>query len=380
MNYKTKSWWDRFGAQVCSADDDGNASGGGGDTSVDEGSSDEGGGDEGDTLDLASEDPLVIQKFPADHKLSPKQIQALMSFNPRKEEKKPEPEPVKKEAKKEEVKPGKQPKVDPKAPVWDAKAKRWRDPVTNKLVAAPKDAKPPEDKTPKPQPQPGPDKVDKLAETVQKLVDKSSQPQPDNKDGPKPFFGEGGARPALSAPDELMAMLEHEDPAQRKQAIGYMMTGVANRVMQEMFGAMSYMQQQMMQKIPGMIAGTVVQDRNSTSFYERHPHLNKPMLQPIVDQIGTIVAQQFQTEGRQWRAAGGGFTPDFMDEVALRAAEELGISQNPPLPEDQNVQDQNGAPQKRPFFNRKTGARPPVASRETEKSADIMGVVGFRGH
>lgn len=391
MNYKSQSWWDRFSTQIMSADGDDDSGGGGGDNQVEEGDAGEGKGEgeEAPAIDLTSTDPMVIQQFPADHKLNAEQISALVSFNPRKE-KKEEPKvedkkTVKKEVKAEvklDPKTGKPivAKVDPKAPVYDPVAKRWRDPTTKKLVAAPKGAKIPkvEGVAPVVTPKTTPDKVDKLAETVQKLVEGGGKPPAKDGDGPKPFFGEGGARPSLSAPDELMTMLDSEDAAQRKTAIGYMMTGVANRVMQEMFGAMAYMQQSIMKEVPKMIAGTVVQNKNSTSFYERHPQLNKPLLHGVVDQIGPIVAAEFQNSGRNWRAVGGGYTEDFMDEVALRTAEELGISANDTLqPEPEPV---NSSSRRKPFFNRTGSARPPAASRESEKSADIMGVVGYRGH
>lgn len=248
MNYKTNSWWDRFSTQVMSVEGDDDSGGAGGtstDEGGDEGDSGSGGGENEPQIDLNSEDPLEIQKFPTNHKLNASQIKALMNYTGKKEEA-PEVKPEVKQVKKPEVKldpktglPVKE-KIDPKAPVYDPVAKRWRDPVTKKLVAAPKGAKPPkvEGAAPVVTPKPGVDKVDKLADTVQKLVEGAAKPTADGDKGPKPFFGEGGARPALSAPDELMTMLDSEDPAARKTAIGYMMTGVANRVMQEMFGAM----------------------------------------------------------------------------------------------------------------------------------------------
>lgn len=423
MNYRTKNWLERFGERlspICFIDNDA-GEGDGGSSGGDAGAGDAGGGDSGadpgsdsgqsfesgaDDVDLTSTDPEVILKFPKDHRLTDEQLSAIMKFNPKQKAPLQDPtvqQPAAQPKPAAKAKPGQQPaaqpvpgqaqlkpgQTKPEDPYFDHQIGRWRDGKTNRITKAPKNVQAPPapqgGQQPAAQPAQQPLTAEAIAAAVAKAVAPQGGQQPQGggqgggqqPQGPQPFYGT--AAPSMVIPDELTAMIDSDDPVQRKQGIEAMMNGLANVVMRDVTGMVQYMQQQIMSQIPQAAAGVIQQQQRSTSFYDRYPELNKPFLHAGLDQVGKAIARDWQNKGIPWRGANGLPSDDFMDAVAVAFAEATGISLGA-------VAESAGQPAppvrkgKSAYFNRTSSARPPAASGAQLKSAEIMGVIAPRRH
>lgn len=398
MNWRTRSWEERFGHLSATPGDEGGDDGGaggtadtgddgGGGTQDDSGS--EASGDDADQVDLGSTDPADIIRFPAGHRLTQEQLKALMGYNPKQKESLKDPtvkqkEPVTPEAKtaKPPAKKSKEEQVDPKAPVWDPKVKRWRDPESKKIVPAPKGAKPPEPDpaAAQPQAQLTPQQIAQIAAAAAKGATQPAQPKtdPSADKGPKPFYGSEGGAPAMVIPDELAQGVFSDDPATAKASIEAVINGMSNVIMRDVQGMIMYAQRQMAQQLPGMITTHTAAQKGPDIFYDRYPMLDNPVLHSGIDQIGRAVAKQWAQGGIPWQKADGSMTDDFIDAVAAAVSEATGISL---APAQTALQPAQVAPKsKRTFFNRGPQARPPAATQTQEKSADIINTISFRRH
>lgn len=186
----------------------------------------------------------------------------------------------------------------------------------------------------------------------------------------QPNAGGGGGeddafKVAWDVPQDLVAALRADDPAQNQIAVKTLVNGVANGVLQMVQQRMSEL---MSQAIPAMLQHRDQVQSLNTAFYGRHPHLRNPLLTETVSKVAQAVAQQRKALGQPIDP----YAPEFMDAVesyivssglAQRPAGHTGVQENRPAP--------NGGQPHMPG----AGARPSSFSKAPTE--DILSQIGL---
>jgi hypothetical protein len=165
-------------------------------------------------------------------------------------------------------------------------------------------------------------------------------------------------------PDQLLQMMDSDDPAQRKQALTYLGQGVAQSVhqmvRQEMTDKMGRLQQELPQTIQQQQASQAQQRQIFEDFYGTYQDLNRPELRPTIVEVAKSVAGEYQQKGMpvQWG-------PEFKQAVANRVYQVLGRQ-----PGQQPAQQQAPARQSSQPRNFGGNARRGVGQADSEQ-ADI---------
>ena len=140
------------------------------------------------------------------------------------------------------------------------------------------------------------------------------------KDGAEPKKEGGEAKPDLpdylvNVPDELLAGLGSEDPAERKQAVQYLIQGTAQlvhktvaKIIDERVSGVSTSVPQMIQQ--AMVAQTQ-QKAIFDDFYGKYPELKNPVLNTIIKDTAKALQQEGYTE---WNT-------NFRDALAKKVKE-----------------------------------------------------------
>lgn len=135
-------------------------------------------------------------------------------------------------------------------------------------------------------------------------------------------------------PDELLQMMDSDDPAQRKQALTYLGQGVAQSVhqmvRQEMTDKMGRLQQELPQTIQQQQAAQAQQRQIFDDFYGTYQDLNRPELRPTIVEVAKAVAGEYQQKGMpvSWG-------PEFKQTVANRVYQVLGRQPGQQAPQQQ---------------------------------------------
>lgn len=166
-----------------------------------------------------------------------------------------------------------------------------------------------------------PPEGEKDLKTLLKEVIAEAQPQekkPEEKpaEPEKPFY-----QPKV--PPELMAALEHEDPAVRQQGMSALIGGAMNKVRADVMATVQTLVQQAVASVPQTIetrqqAQAQAQEGRRV-FYEANPAFAKsPKTQQLVAMMGMQLAQSM---GKDYQ----GFTPEFQAKLAQTFSEATGI-------------------------------------------------------
>lgn len=125
-------------------------------------------------------------------------------------------------------------------------------------------------------------------------------------------------------PQQLMQMLDSEEPTDRMQGLQYLMQGLARSVHRTM---LEQTQGMMTAYVPSQLQQyTQQQEQISTvrnDFYSTNTDLNVPELRPIVSQIAAQVMQEQNAQG---------WTPDLRDAIAQRVRAVLSYGQTSQQP------------------------------------------------
>ena len=302
------------------------------------------------------------------------EVQALLNFKPKAAKNTDQaPEQAKPAAK------AQAPKIDPK---------------TGKPVKA-QPTQSGKSQTPQAQVKTPPAQVDPLTKAAQALETAATklgqpqpapQPDPHAQPEPKSWYGDVAGNkahtPQLDIPDQVMEMIDSEDPGIRHQGLNVVVNGVANTIMRDVTEKIvPWVMQNMMKQIPQVIHQQSAARESHQSFYEKYPTLNNEAVKPVLDGLGRQLAPQWQAEGKAVVDAQGRMTPEFMDAVAASFYALTGstpqpapaISQQTPgqAPAPVVQQPQQNSQVRQPFFSSKS-ARPPASGSGQIKSAEIM--------
>lgn len=150
-----------------------------------------------------------------------------------------------------------------------------------------------------------------IAEAQPKVEEKKPEAPPE-----KPFY-----QPAV--PPELMAALEHEDPAVRQQGMSALIGGAMNKVRADVLASVQTIVQQAIATVPQTVESRqqaqVQAQEGRRTFYEANPAFAKsPKTQQLVAMMGMQLAQSMGAEYK-------GFTPEFQAKLAQIFSEATGI-------------------------------------------------------
>lgn len=115
---------------------------------------------------------------------------------------------------------------------------------------------------------------------------------------------------SFTIPDQLMTLLDSEDPTERRQGIAAMAQGIAQTTHQQVLGQV----QGMFTSIVPQTVMNVVQEQNYSKaifedFYGTHKDLNREELKPLITQTAETVWKE--TKAQQW-------SPKLRDTIAQR--------------------------------------------------------------
>lgn len=213
--------------------------------------------------------------------------------------------------------------------------------------------------------------VEQLTQTVTQL---SQQMQQSAGQQPGQQPGQSGQQPsgeapqieipdyAFNIPDELVGLLDSDNPAERKQGFAAMAQGLARTVHQVVMGAV---QQTYIDPLPQQFQGMIEQQLQAkeifSDFYGKYSALNKPELRPLVIQTMQQVVQE--TGAKQW-------SDSLRDTIGARVMGLIGQGVTTPPPK---------TPAKTPAQPTPAGpgTRPaaPVVDQSANSSDDISQVV-----
>lgn len=109
-------------------------------------------------------------------------------------------------------------------------------------------------------------------------------------------------------PDQVMAAITSQDPAESQLGMRTLVNGVANGVLQI---AQQQMEALLTTAIPQMLARRDQAADLNRTFYTAYPHLNKPELAETVGRVASALAQSYRAQGR----AVNPIDPAFMGAV-----------------------------------------------------------------
>lgn len=287
------------------------------------------------------------------------------------------------------------PAADPNAPAprkdglkFDEKLKRWKD-ANGKIVAAPKDAKPPKGTTPDPAPAPAAKTETPLtAEAVAAALAAAAKgnqptptPQPSNEPQALPEWY-GKVTPAISIPKQLFEQIDSTDPETRMQGMNSLINGVLNLAMRDMLTKiLPQYDQSLRSQMPAIMQAHTAQQEANRGFFTKYPALADPDVQPLVNAIGRATAAQWQQAKKSMVNQFGHMSEEFMDAVHANVQAKLGSLGFVQDPGNGGGQTPEGVVQSQtvvtPPVMARRGARPPAASPNSNKSAEIKGIIGF---
>lgn len=131
-----------------------------------------------------------------------------------------------------------------------------------------------------------------------------------------------------TVPDQLVTSLASEDPAERKQALGHLIKGVAIGIHQTVANAVLQRLQTLERNIPETVQQKLAYTQQAqgvmSDFYGKFPQLNSPELRPLV---AAAAQQHMATTGqRDW-------SPKLRDEIGQLVLNRLSgvvATQQPP--------------------------------------------------
>lgn len=145
-----------------------------------------------------------------------------------------------------------------------------------------------------------------------------------------------------NVPDQLVEMMGSEDPNERKQAMGFLVKGVAQGIHQQIMSTVGSQFQNLQQHIPQTVQQMqqtqAVQQQVATDFYGTYPEFNDPNITPIVQNVAKQVMEE---QGKN------AWDQSLRDEIGKRVKGILGK-----VAGSNTQQQQNTAP--------KTPANPPA--------------------
>lgn len=122
-----------------------------------------------------------------------------------------------------------------------------------------------------------------------------------------------------NVPDQLVEMMGSEDPAERKQAMSYLVKGVAQGIHQQIMSTVGSQFQNLQQNIPQTVQQMqqtqAIQQQVATDFYGKYPELNDPNVIPIVQNVAKQVLATHG--GDQW-------SPEVRDQIGNQVKQILG--------------------------------------------------------
>ena len=195
---------------------------------------------------------------------------------------------------------------------------------------------------------------------LKSVIERSTtQPQPQAADKPA---GQPEPKYNLAIPEPLIAALRSEEDKDFGLAMNSIVNGIANRIYQDVKAEMSQQAEQLPMKVQEVLHNvTTAQQRTEQvrrDFYGTYPHLNNPVLYPMVQQAAAQVAAHWQQQGKplEWNQ-------EFMGHMAQL------IHQVIPLPQQQ--QQPAPAPARvQPPYSARPGARPPAA--QPDEFQDVL--------
>lgn len=125
-------------------------------------------------------------------------------------------------------------------------------------------------------------------------------------------------------PDALIEKLTSQNPEDFKVGLNAYANGIANAVHAQAFKHIEEYFQPMLQAMPQNVFAQIQAQRAAEEvkkdFYGRYAEFDKPILHPVIKQIG----EQLAKEGKVTQ-----YTPEFGDAIAAKARELLGITAAP---------------------------------------------------
>ncbi len=132
-------------------------------------------------------------------------------------------------------------------------------------------------------------------------------------------------------PDNLVTALNSEDPAERKIAIGSLMTGLSQTIHQQLSTVIRDLRDSVPETINQHTQAIQQQQQIQSEFYGKYPQLNNASLRPLVHSTAMTLMQQAQSTGQAV-----GWTPEFMDSIGAKVLATLnaatGVAQAAPVP------------------------------------------------
>jgi len=157
----------------------------------------------------------------------------------------------------------------------------------------------------------------------------------------------------LAIPEPLLTAMRSEDDKDFSLAMNSVVNGIANRIYQDVKAEMSQQAEQLPQKVQEVLHNvTLAQQRTEQvrrDFYTAYPHLQNPMLVPLVQQAAMQVAQTWSAQQRPLA-----WNQEFMNDMAAL------IHQVIPYPQQQQPAPQPPA-RVQPPYSARPGTRPAAA-------------------
>lgn len=188
---------------------------------------------------------------------------------------------------------------------------------------------------------------------LRSVIEKSSTPQ-----APKQAEGKPAEQPAakynLAIPEPLLGALRSEDDKDFGLAMNSIVNGIANRIYQDVKAEMAQQAEQLPMKVQEVVHNyTAAQQRTEQvrrDFYGAYPHLNNPMLFPLVQQAAAQVASNWTAQGKPLA-----WSQEFMGEMAQL------IHQVIPVPQQQQQPAPQAPARVQPPYQARPGTRPAAA-------------------
>lgn len=123
-------------------------------------------------------------------------------------------------------------------------------------------------------------------------------------------------------PDQLVNMLNSEDPGERKTALGTLIRGVSQTIHQQLAGVVKEVRDSVPNSINDAIQMQQFQSQVNTEFYGKYPDLNTPEKRQVVHAVALNLMRQDAQMGVQ-----PAWTPQFMERVGQAVNQMLGVQQ-----------------------------------------------------
>lgn len=127
----------------------------------------------------------------------------------------------------------------------------------------------------------------------QRLIEAQQQPpqQPGRAAG-EAAKGEEDPFAQVQIPDEIVRLLESDDPLDRKRALAALVAGTGRLVYQRVLDRVQALSETLPRQVEQAALSVAEQQRIYADFYGKFPELNRPELRPLVAQVAQQVAQE----------------------------------------------------------------------------------------